>query len=145
MIQFSITLLAFIRPGMSEVFIRRNSKCGKSSRLQLIGISISRVGAPNTIGFSSSMTSWDHGNTNLRQVFSRQAIQMSWDYVETNLLDGIVSLPSAAEWIASALEALPRSPADAEVNFSGAGNSGQVKLLQTCKSRTNVTITIRPA
>jgi hypothetical protein len=35
--------------------------------------------------------------------------------------------------------------ADAEVNFTGAGNSGQVKLLQTCTDRTNVTITIRPA
>lgn len=35
--------------------------------------------------------------------------------------------------------------ADAEVNFSGAGNSGQVKLTQECKDRTNVTITIRPA
>ncbi len=35
--------------------------------------------------------------------------------------------------------------ADAEVNFKGAGNSGQVKLLQECKSRTKVTITIRPA
>jgi hypothetical protein len=35
--------------------------------------------------------------------------------------------------------------ADAEVNFSGAGNSGQVKLLQECKSRTTVTVTIRPA
>jgi hypothetical protein len=35
--------------------------------------------------------------------------------------------------------------ADAEVNFAGAGNSGQVKLLQECKSRTTVTITIRPA
>jgi hypothetical protein len=35
--------------------------------------------------------------------------------------------------------------ADAEVNFAGAGNSGQVKLLQTCKDRTTVTITIRPA
>ena len=35
--------------------------------------------------------------------------------------------------------------ADAEVNFTGAGNSGQVKLLQTCKDRTTVTITIRPA
>ena len=35
--------------------------------------------------------------------------------------------------------------ADAEVNFTGAGNSGQVKLLQTCKDRTGVTITIRPA
>jgi hypothetical protein len=35
--------------------------------------------------------------------------------------------------------------ADAEVNFSGGGTSGQVKLLQECKSRTTVTITIRPA
>lgn len=35
--------------------------------------------------------------------------------------------------------------ADAEVNFSGNGRSGQVKLLQTCKARTKVTITIRPA
>jgi hypothetical protein len=35
--------------------------------------------------------------------------------------------------------------ADSEVNFSGAGKSGQVKLLQTCRDRTQVTITIRPA
>ena len=35
--------------------------------------------------------------------------------------------------------------ADAEVNFTGAGNSGQVKLLQTCEDRTTVVITIRPA
>ena len=35
--------------------------------------------------------------------------------------------------------------ADAEVNFSGNGRSGQVKMVQVCKSRTNVTITIRPA
>ena len=35
--------------------------------------------------------------------------------------------------------------ADSEVNFAGPGNSGQVKLVQTCKNRTLVTITIRPA
>jgi hypothetical protein len=35
--------------------------------------------------------------------------------------------------------------ADAEVNFSGGGSSGQVKMVQTCKDRTTVTITIRPA
>jgi hypothetical protein len=35
--------------------------------------------------------------------------------------------------------------ADSEVNFSGNGKSGQVKMVQVCKSRTNVTITIRPA
>ena len=33
---------------------------------------------------------------------------------------------------------------DAEVNFSGGGSDGQVKLVQTCKDRTSVTITVRP-
>jgi hypothetical protein len=35
--------------------------------------------------------------------------------------------------------------ADSEVNFSGNGRSGQVKMNQTCKSRTQVRITLRPA
>ena len=35
--------------------------------------------------------------------------------------------------------------ADAEVTFKDAGYSGQVKLVQECKTRTTVTITIRPA
>ena len=34
---------------------------------------------------------------------------------------------------------------DAEVNFAGQGVSGQVKLLQMCSDRTNVSITVRPA
>jgi hypothetical protein len=33
---------------------------------------------------------------------------------------------------------------DAEVNFAGGGVSGQVKLLQTCRDRTDVSITVRP-
>jgi hypothetical protein len=33
---------------------------------------------------------------------------------------------------------------DAEVNFAGSGGSGQVKLLQTCRDRTEVSITVRP-
>jgi len=32
---------------------------------------------------------------------------------------------------------------DAEIEFKGSGKEGQVKLLQTCKDRTNVTLTIR--
>ena len=35
--------------------------------------------------------------------------------------------------------------ADSEVNFSGKGKSGQVKMIQECVSRTTVKITIRPA
>ena len=34
---------------------------------------------------------------------------------------------------------------DAEIEFKGSGKEGQVKLLQTCKDRTRVTLTIRPA
>lgn len=34
---------------------------------------------------------------------------------------------------------------DAEVNFAGQGVAGQVKLLQLCKDRTDVSITIRPS
>jgi hypothetical protein len=33
---------------------------------------------------------------------------------------------------------------DAEVEFKGNDKEGQVKLLQTCKDRTSVTLTIRP-
>jgi len=38
-----------------------------------------------------------------------------------------------------------REEDDAEVNFAGQGVSGQVKLLQLCKDRTDVTITTRPS
>ncbi len=34
---------------------------------------------------------------------------------------------------------------DAEIEFKGSDKEGQVKLLQTCKDRTSVTLTIRPA
>jgi hypothetical protein len=38
-----------------------------------------------------------------------------------------------------------QATAEAEVDFAGAGQHGQVKLRQTCRSRTTVAITIRPA
>ena len=38
-----------------------------------------------------------------------------------------------------------QNAADAEVDFAGEAQSGQVRLLQTCRLRTAVTITIRPA
>ena len=38
-----------------------------------------------------------------------------------------------------------KEEADAEVNFTGGGSSGQVKLETVCAGRTSVKITIRPA
>jgi putative DNA methylase len=36
----------------------------------------------------STMCGWNHPNTQLRSVFSRQAITMTWDYAETNVFSG---------------------------------------------------------
>ena len=38
-----------------------------------------------------------------------------------------------------------KEEADAEVNFSGGGSTGQVKMQTVCAGRTSVKITIRPA
>lgn len=59
------------------------------------------------VDFSNVICSWDAGNTNLRQLFSRQAVPMAWDFVETNPLNGVVPVTAAFEWAASSLEALP--------------------------------------
>jgi hypothetical protein len=71
--------------------------------------------------------------------------------VASGYLNG--SLTHAHQSFAKAVQNAPgydvtkeeQDPADSEVNFEGAGNSGQVKMNQDCRDRTTVTITIRPA
>jgi putative DNA methylase len=66
-----------------------------------LGIAVSRF-----TDFCNSICSWDSGNTNMRQLFARQAIPMAWDYAETNPLRGVVTPEMAAGWVSSALEVL---------------------------------------
>jgi putative DNA methylase len=79
-----------------------------------LGLAVSRFA-----DFSNAICSWDSGNTNLRQLFARQAIPMAWDFAETNPLYGVVDFTDASGWAASALEAVP----------AGAGVFGQAKQL----------------
>jgi putative DNA methylase len=69
-----------------------------------LGLSVSRFA-----DFSNSICSWDSGNTNMRQLFARQAIPMAWDFAETNPLHGVVDILSAIGWTTAALLGL--SPA----------------------------------
>lgn len=67
-------------------------------------------------------------------------------YLESDIGDAHDTYVSAVSGAAGySVTKEEQDAADAEVNFAGAGQSGQVKLLQTCKTRTTVTITIRPA
>jgi len=64
-----------------------------------LGLSVSRFA-----DFANSICSWDAGNTNMRQLFARQAIPMAWDYAETNPLYGVVTIEDAADWAAVAID-----------------------------------------
>ena len=75
-----------------------------------LGLAVSRL-----VDFSSTISTWDSGNTNLRQFTARQAVPMTWDFAETNPLDGVVSFSSAVGWVATGLRATaPRAPGSVE-------------------------------
>jgi putative DNA methylase len=67
-----------------------------------LGLAVSRL-----TDFGNALASWDSGNANMRQLFARQVIPMAWDFAETNLIDGVVSIDSGVQWVATTLEAVP--------------------------------------
>ena len=65
--------------------------------------------------FNSTISSWDSKNVKIRNVFARQAIPMTWDFAECNVLGNRVgSFVSQVASLKNAIEALP------------AGRQGQV-------------------
>jgi putative DNA methylase len=72
-----------------------------------LALSVSRM-----VDRHSSLTTWDNGPKKEyeRSVFSRHAVQMSWDFVESNPLTSPgAGLSASVSWLASALERLPAS------------------------------------
>jgi putative DNA methylase len=58
--------------------------------------------------YSCSMATWNPTNENVRNLFQRQAIPMTWDFAEANVIDGKLTFENAAEWVAGALDAVPK-------------------------------------
>ncbi|MDZ7317503.1 MAG: DUF1156 domain-containing protein, partial [candidate division KSB1 bacterium] len=59
---------------------------------------------------SSSICSWDSSRENIRNVFSRQAIPMVWDYVEGNVFsESTGNFSSMLEWVEQFLLQVPAS------------------------------------
>lgn len=60
---------------------------------------------------SSSICGWDSSRESIRNVFARQSIGMSWDYVEANpFSDSSGNFLGQVEWVAKALEHTPAKP-----------------------------------
>jgi putative DNA methylase len=71
-----------------------------------LGLAISR-----TSDRCSSVCSWDSSRDSIRNVFSRQAVPMVWDYAESNpFSDSSGNFLGQVKWITSALENLPGLP-----------------------------------
>jgi putative DNA methylase len=85
------------------------------------------------VDFSNTICSWDSGNTNLRQLFARQAIPMAWDFAETNPLDGIVTIQSAIEWALSGLSGVGSGPVARvkQLDATAAANGAVQPILST--------------
>ena len=72
---------------------------------------------------NSTMTGWNINRDGLRNTFSMQAIQMSWDYAETNPFSNSTGcLDNAIDWIVRCLQVIPATAtgyavqADAQTN-----------------------------
>lgn len=60
---------------------------------------------------SSTITSWHNKNEQIRSTFSRQAIPMTWDYLEANLLSSSIgSWQAHLRLVAGAIESLTGGP-----------------------------------
>ena len=58
--------------------------------------------------FNSTISSWDSKNIKIRNVFARQAIPMTWDFAECNILgERVGSFVSQLRGLRKAIEALP--------------------------------------
>jgi len=54
--------------------------------------------------FGNTITTWNDKNENIRQLFSKQAIQMTWDYAEANQVTGPMAISGVVKRIMEGLE-----------------------------------------
>jgi putative DNA methylase len=67
------------------------------------------LGVSRLADFSNTISTWNNKNLNIRQLFSLQAVPMTWNFAETNPIRGVVDFGSALAWIDNSLAALRMS------------------------------------
>jgi len=67
-----------------------------------LGLALSRL-----LDFGSTLCWWRPDSETTRGLFARQAIPMTWDYVEVNLFGSLVNLETAIKWVIDSLSNLP--------------------------------------
>ncbi len=81
-----------------------------------LALSVSR-----TTDYCNSLCSWNSGRDTIRNIFSRQAIPMMWDYAEVNPFSGSSgNFLGQVEWVTKVLEHAPASAMGTAIQGSAA-------------------------
>ncbi len=85
-----------------------------------------------TMDYSNSLCSWHSSKEQIRNLFSRQVISMSWDFIETNPFSSSSgNYIGQAEWVAKALERAPISKVSSAVQANASSRSYDSLVVST--------------
>lgn len=114
------TFSDLVSEARARVLVDGNSATYADAIATYLGMAISR-----TINKSTSICSWDSSPKMeaVRGLFARQAIPMSWDFAEANVLGSSSgNFAEDVEWVARSLERVPIKGAAGEVKQANAAN-----------------------
>lgn len=74
------------------------------------------------VDYISTICTWNPTNENLRNVFARQALSITWDFAEANVFGSKLSYLVACDWVATALDGLYNSGSSGHVTQANAAS-----------------------
>ncbi len=86
----------------------RNGGLGATAYAEMIGVYLA-MATSRWSDLSNAICSWNNTNQNVRALFARQAIPMSWDFIELSPFSAVGPWYSTIESSANAFESLPAS------------------------------------
>lgn len=74
------------------------------------------LGISRLADYLNSLATWNPTNQNVRNLFQRHAVPMTWDFAEANPLSGRLSVASTIDWVIGALKHVPADGPAGHVN-----------------------------
>jgi putative DNA methylase len=84
----------------------RNGGCGSSAYAEAVSVYLA-LALSRWCDLNNSICTWNTTNNNVRALFARQAIPMSWDYVELSVFGPLANFSSILESYSELFDTLP--------------------------------------
>ncbi len=109
----------------------RDGGAGAAAYAEAVGVYLA-LSVDKAADYGATICTWHQSKALIRNVFSRQAIPMAWDFAETNVFSGSSgNVLSGTTWAGEALEAMPSGLAGSGVQI---GAQTQLLSIDKCVS-----------